>query len=239
MRKYQVRFGGGATEKYLSRVTRQRPTLLGVGARTRPGRATEDDRGSRTEQRPLWATQRQLDRWREMTPSERFQDAGYQRWAQSQRSHEFLSQAGREGYDATVRKYGRDFLYDRAADKRREGAIPYSSLERRMVRMLEEIGERQDRSEYGGQRGTYHREHKLVSMRHADFAWPEKHKAIETWGGVHTTDFFVRQDKLEEANQRQVERTQAAVWQLMILTTSDLQNDKWDETRERVRRFLA
>ncbi len=198
-----------------------------------------DEREPPTEQRPIWPTRGQLDRWREMTPQERFKDADYQRWAQSFRSRESLSAAGREGYDATVRKYGKDFLYDRAADKRREREVPYSGVERRMMRMLEEIGEKQDRSEYGGSSGTYHREHKLASLRHADFAWPEKNKAIETWGGVHTSEFFVRQDKLQEANRRQVERAQAAGWQLMIVTADELRRDNWDETRERVRRFLA
>ena len=105
--------------------------------------------------------------------------------------------------------------------------------------MIEELGERQDRSEYGGPAGTYRREHKLAPGRHADFAWPEKHKVIEAWGGVHTAKYFVEQEIVREANHRQVERAQAAGWDVMILTDEDLRRENWEETRERVRRFLA
>ena len=150
-----------------------------------------------------------------------------------------MSRAGKEGYKATLAKYGREFLHDRAADRRREREQPRSRSERRMARLLGELGEREDRSEYGGARGTYVREHKLAPSRHADFAWPEERKAIEVWGGVHTSQFFGRQDRVREANERQVERAAAVGWRLLIVTDEELRGGRWGETRERVRRFLA
>jgi hypothetical protein len=149
------------------------------------------------------------------------------------------SAADQEDYKATLAKYGKEYLHDRMADKRREREEPRSRAERRMVRMLEELGQREDRSEYGGARGTFFREHKLAPSRHADFAWPERHKAIEVWGSVHTQQFFVSQERVREANQRQMDRAKAAGWQLMIVMDEELTRDRWDETRERVRRFLA
>ena len=47
------------------------------------------------------------------------------------------------------------------------------------------------------------------------------------------------QERVLEANQRQIERAIAAGWQLMIVMDEELTRDRWDETRERVRRFLA
>ncbi len=105
--------------------------------------------------------------------------------------------------------------------------------------MPEELGQRQDRAQYGGASGDYHREHKLAPSRHADFAWPEQHKAIEVWGGVHTQQFFVQQERVREANQRQIDRARAAGWQLMIVTEEEFTRGRWEETRDRVRRFLA
>ncbi len=206
--------------------------------RDRPQRE-QTDREPITEQRPIWPTKGDLDRWAGMPSTERFRDPAYQRYAQSFRSHESLSRAGKEGYKATLSKYGKEFLHDRAADKRREREEPRSRTERRMVRLLEELGEREDRSQYGGQGGTYLREHKLAPSRHADFAWPDKQKAIDVWGGVHTRHFFVSQERIREANQRQIDRAQAAGWQLMIVTDEDLRRESWDETRERVRGYLT
>ncbi|MBA2363354.1 MAG: hypothetical protein H0V86_07500 [Chloroflexia bacterium] len=147
--------------------------------------------------------------------------------------------AGKKGYNATLSRYGKEYLHDRLADKRREQEEPRSLAERRMVRMLGEIGQREDRSEYGGAEGAYLREHKLAPSRHADFAWPDKQKAIEVWGGVHTRQFFVSQERVREANHRQIERAKAAGWEVMILRDEELARDRWEETRERVRRFLA
>ncbi len=79
----------------------------------------------------------------------------------------------------------------------------------------------------------------LAPLRHADFAWPDRNKAIEAWGGVHTARFFTDQEKVREENQRQVERAQAAGWEVMIVRDEDLTDHRWEETRERVRRFLA
>ncbi len=125
------------------------------------------------------------------------------------------------------------------ADKRREPELPRSVSERRLMRMLEDLGQHEDRSEYGGARGTYLREHKLGPKRHADFAWPGQHRAIEVWVGVHTQDHFVRQERVREANTRQIERVKAAGWDVMIVTDEDLRRDNWEQTRERVRGFLG
>ncbi len=197
------------------------------------------ERADVTDQRPIQPTKEDLYRWAAMPPTERFHDPGFQRYAQSFRSRESLSAAGKEGYSVTVGRYGKEYLHDRMADKRREPELPRSVSERRMIGMLEELGQRQDRAQYGGASGDYQREHKLAPSRHADFAWPEKNKAIEAWGGVHTSEFFVRQEKVQEANRQQVERARQAGWELMILTADDLRSENWDETRERVRRFLV
>jgi len=199
----------------------------------------EPERAAVTEQRPIQPTKEDLDRWAAMPPRERFHDPGFQRYAQSFRSRESLSEAGKVGYSVTVGRYGKEFLHDRMADKRREPELPRSVSERRLMRMLEELGQRQDRAQYGGESGDYHREHKLAPSRHADFAWPEQRKAIEVWGGVHTDDHFVRQERVREANTRQIERAKAAGWEVMIVTDEDLRRDNWEQTRERVRGFLG
>ncbi len=201
-------------------------------------RQERQERAAATEQWPILPDRNDLERWNKLPAGERFKDSDYQRWAQSFRSRESLSEAGKKGYETTVRRYGKEFMYDRAADKRREPELPKSQTERHVMRMLDELGERQDRTEHGGPVGTYHREHKLAPLRHADFAWPEKNKAIEAWGGVHTDRFFVEQEKVQEENRRQIERAQAAGWEVMILRDEDLTQDRWEETRERVRRFL-
>ncbi len=198
-----------------------------------------DERDFPTVQRPVSPTKGDLDRWAGMSSTDRFQDAAYQRWAQSFRSRESLSAAGRAGYNATLSRYGREYLHDRLADSRRAQDPPRSLTERKVMHLLAELGERQDRTEYGESSGTYLREHKLAPSRHADFAWPDRGKAIEAWGGVHTAKYFVERETVREANRRQVERAQQAGWEVMILTDEDMQAEKWDETRERVRRFLA
>jgi len=192
-----------------------------------------------SEPRQLHPTKEDLDRWAALPPKDRFHDPGFQRYAQSFRTRESLSAAGKAGYSVTVGRYGKEFLHDRMADRRREQDPPRSLTERKLISLFEELGEQEDRSEYGGQSGTFHREHKLAVSRHADFAWPEKHKAIEAWGGVHTAKYFVEQETVREANQKQIERAKAAGWEVMIVTDEDLRPGNWDETRERVQRFLA
>jgi G:T-mismatch repair DNA endonuclease (very short patch repair protein) len=191
------------------------------------------------EQRPIRPPKEDLDRWAALPSKERFHDPGFQRYAQSFRSRESLSAAGKEGYSVTVSRYGKEFLHDRMADRRREQDPPRSLTERKLISLLDHLGEREDRTEYGGQSGTYLREHKLAPSRHADFAWPDKHKAIEVWGGVHTAKYFVEQETVREANQRQIERAKAAGWEVMIVTDEDLRPGNRDDTRERVRRFLT
>ncbi len=174
-----------------------------------------------------------------MPPKERFQDPGFQRYAQSCRSRESLSEAGKKGYETTVRRYGKEFMYDRAADKRQDQDPPKSVTEQKVMRLLSELGQRPDRTDQGDAPGGYYREHKLGPKRHADFAWPEQHKAIEAWGGIHTARYPTGEEVIREQNARQVERAQKAGYELMILRDEDLTLERWQETRERVRRFLG
>lgn len=174
-----------------------------------------------------------------MPTGERFRDADYQRWSQSFRTRESLSRAGKAGYNATVAKYGAEFLHDRAADRRRERSVPQSRLERGVVELLRELGQREDRSEHGGPRGDYYREHKLAPRRHAGFAWPGGGKAIAAWGGVHTDRYFIRQERVAEGNRRQLERARAAGWDVLVVTTDDLRREDREGTRERIGAFLG
>ncbi len=105
--------------------------------------------------------------------------------------------------------------------------------------MLSELGQQPDRTDPGGTPGDYFREHKLGAMRHADFAWPEQHKAIVAWGGIHTARYPTGEEVIREQNALQVERAQRAGYELMILRDEDLTLERWEETRGRVRRFLG
>ncbi len=198
----------------------------------------EPERGAVTESRPLTLPRSEIDRINALPPRERFKDPVHQRWAQTFRSRESLSEAGKKGYETTVRRYGEEFMYDRAADKRREQDPPRSETERKVMRMLSELGQRPDRTDHGGTSGDYFREHKLGPKRHADFAWPEQRKAIEAWGGIHTARYPTGEEVIREQNARQVERAERAGYELMILRDEDLTPERWEETRERVRRFL-
>jgi hypothetical protein len=76
-----------------------------------------------------------------------------------------------------------------------------SRVERKLMQMLEDIEQRHARPQYGDVSGDYHRGHKLAPSRHADFAWPGKHKAIDVWDGVHSRQFFVSREQVRDANQ--------------------------------------
>ncbi len=56
---------------------------------------------------------------------------------------------------------------------------------------------------------------------------------------MHTAKYFVEQETVREANQKQIERAHQAGWEVMIVTDEDLCPENRDETRERVRRFLG
>jgi len=47
------------------------------------------------------------------------------------------------------------------------------------------------------------------------------------------------QERIQQANERQVVRARAAGRRLMIVTDEELTRNRWEDTRERVRRFLA
>ncbi len=202
-------------------------------------REREPERRPQAERRPLQLPQSEIDRINALRSHERFKDPAHQRWAQTLRSRESLSEAGKKGYETTVRRYGEDFMYDRAAYKRREQYPPRSEPESKVMRMLGELGQRPDRTDQQGAAGDYFREHKLGPKRHADFAWPEQRKAIQAWGGIHTARYPTGEEVIREQNARQVERAQRAGYELMILRDEDLAAERWDETRERVRGFLG
>ncbi len=86
-----------------------------------------------------------------------------------------------------------------------------------MMGILEALGQRQDRAQYGGASGDYHREHKPAPSGHTDFAWPGKGTAIDARGGVHTKGFIAEHDTVQEENRRQIDRARAVGWEVMIL----------------------
>ncbi|HEX5503943.1 MAG TPA: hypothetical protein VFW96_15060 [Thermomicrobiales bacterium] len=103
------------------------------------------------------------------------------RWAQGHRSVDSLRAAGRAGFAATVRRYGRAFAADVLARRR----LAHSTApERRMIGLLDDLRQRE---------GTdYAREYPVVPGHlYADFAWPERQLAVEVYGDAHTAEWFV------------------------------------------------
>ncbi len=141
-----------------------------------------------------------------MPPRERFHDPSFQRYAQSFRRRESLRAAGKEGYSVTIGRYGKEYLHDRMADKRRESELPRSVSERQLMRMLEELGQRQDRA-----RSTAARAGTTIGSTSS------RHPGTPTSSGRSSTrrsrcgaastqrQFFVRQERVQEANLRQID----------------------------------
>jgi hypothetical protein len=183
-----------------------------------------------TTQRPLWLTSAQQEHFKDLG-TERFQDTAFQRYAQSFRTHASLSAAGKLGWAVTTARYGAEFAWDRAADKRRAHPEKASRDEQRMMKMLSDLGQ--------VYRSDYTREHKVAPRTHVDFAWPRLGKALEVYGGVHFGAFFNRDGVRAADDARKVAAIRAAGWQVLVITSEDLLRGHWEATRERVRAFLT
>lgn len=178
-----------------------------------------------------------------MTPAERLRDAEYQRWVRSHRGHESLaaqgrataakrghdalSAAGRLGWEATVRKYGEDYAFDRAAATRK--ARP-SDLERAIIDLLAALGQRDSYD--------YEREHKVAPRTYADFCWPAQRRIVEGFGPPHFPGFQPDGDYTPKDAAR-IARLENAGWHVTVLTTTDLRPEHRAATRERLRAFLG
>ena len=179
-----------------------------------------------TRQRPAWITAEARARFKALGPA-RFTDPAYQRYVQSFRTHQSLSEAGKAGWAATVAKYGDEFAHDRAADKRR--AKP-SGDERRMLLLLRHLDAPEAR-----------REHKVAPRTHVDFAWPapERRQVIEVYGGVHFGPYFDPSGERAAYDRAREERITGVGWEILVVTHEDLRRENLDKTVGLVRQFLA
>lgn len=186
-----------------------------------------DDRDARVpaSTRPVAATEAQREAWREMG-REKFRDPDYQRFAQSHRSLESLRESGQRGFQATARKYGRDFAADLLANHRREQP---TRPEREMVGLLTALGAAEGRD--------YQREFRVTSGVYADFAWPERKLAVEVHGGAHQAAFF-RERGMPEREERRTETYAREGWTVFVVDERDLREGKAD-TADRMRTMLT
>jgi very-short-patch-repair endonuclease len=171
-------------------------------------------------------TPAQQERFAALTPRERFGDAEFQRWAQSHRSTESLVAEGKLGWAATVRRYGADFAFDRAAQTRRGRP---SGPERAMIRLLGEMGHQDQRD--------YAREYKAAARTYADFAWPERVRIVEVYGTVHFGRFDPDGTRAAYDATRE-QRLRDLGWSLLVVTGEELRPEQWATTRARVAAFL-
>ncbi len=190
--------------------------------RTLPARATR--------QRPAWITAEERARFKALGPA-RFADPAYQRYVQSFRTPQSLSEAGKLGWAATAAKYGEDFAFDRAADKRRADLGRMSRDERTLFTLLtDDLGERY--------KIDFAREVRVAPRTHVDFGWPNL-RAIEVHGGVHFGPLFNKDGIRERKDAEKKERIERAGWEVLIVTNDDLRRDALPTTREFVRQFLG
>lgn len=174
---------------------------------------------------PQAATGEQRAVWRDLGDG-KFRDREYQRYAQSFRTRESLREAGRHGYQETVRRYGRDFASDVLASHRREQP---TRPEREMIGLLGELGKQEGRD--------YQREYKVSPGVYADFAWPERKLAIEVHGGAHQAAYFLA-NGMEAREQQRTETYARAGWTVHVVTDRDLREGR-HETQARVRETLG
>ncbi len=190
--------------------------------RTPPDRATP--------QRPTWITTEERERFKALGAA-RFRDKGYQRYVQSFRTAASLSESGKKGWAATVARYGEEFAFDRAADKRRADLGRVSRDERTMFGLLtDEMGERY--------KIDFDREVRVAPRTHVDFGWPALRRAIEVHGGVHFGPLFNKDGIRERKDTEKKERIERVGWEVLIVTSDDLRRDALPATREFVRQFL-
>ncbi len=197
------------------------------------GGGREDDRtlpDRATRQRPQWLTIEERERIKALGAA-RFQDKGYQRYVQSFRTTVSLSEAGKKGWAATVATYGKEFAFDRAADKRRADLGRMSRDERTMFELLtDELDERY--------KIDFDREVRVAPRTHVDFGWRDLRRAIEVHGGVHFGPLFNKDGIRERKDAEKKERIEGAGWEVLIVTNDDLRRDALPATREFVRQFL-
>ncbi len=197
------------------------------------GGGREDDRtppARTTRQRPVWITAEERTRFKTLGPA-RLQDPAYQRYVQSFRTHRSLSAAGKRGWAATATKYGEDFAFDRAADKRRADLGRMSRDERTLFMLLtQELGERY--------KIDFDREVRVAPRTHVDFGWPALGRAIEVHGGVHFGPLFNKDGIRERKDTEKKGRIERAGWEVLIVTNDDLRRDALPDTREFARQFL-
>jgi len=174
-------------------------------------------------QRPQWITAEERARFKALGPT-RFRDPAYQHYVQSFRTHASLSESGKQGWAATVAKYGDEFTHDRAADTRR--ATP-SGDERRMLLMLRHLDVPEARREY-----------KVAPRTHVDFAWPARRQVIEVYGGVHFGPYFDPSGERAAYDRAREERIKGLGWEVLVVTHEDLRRENLDKTVDLVRQFL-
>jgi len=181
-------------------------------------------------QRPQWITAEERARFKALGAA-RFRDKGYQRYVQSFRTAASLSESGKQGWAATVARYGEEFAFDRAADTRRADLGRMSRDERKMFDLLtDELGERYTID--------FDREVRVAPRTHVDFGWPALRRAIEVHGGVHFGPLFNKDGIRERKDTEKKERIERVGWEVLIVTSDDLRRDALPATREFARQFL-
>lgn len=199
-------------------------------SRAEDGRGGDPERVTRQQHRPQWLTTEERARIKMLGPA-RFHDQGYQRYVQSFRSAASLSEAGKKGWAATVAKYGAEFAFDRAADKRRADLGRMSRDERTMFELLtDELSERY--------KIDFDREVRVAPRTHVDFGWRGLRRAIEVHGGVHFGPLFNKDGIRERKDAEKKGRIEGAGWEVLIVTNDDLRRDALPDTREFARQFL-
>ncbi len=188
----------------------------------RPPERTPPDRA--TQQRPVWITAEERARFKALGPA-RFTDPAYQRYVQSFRTHQSLSEAGRKGYDVTLARYGPDVVLDRVADWRRDHP---SREEERLHTVLAYIGV-----------DPYKTEYRVAPLRvWADVAWPERGQIIEVYGGVHFGPLFDPEGTIAAHDRERKERIEAQGWEVLVVTDEDLRRENLPGTIAVIREFL-
>lgn len=190
--------------------------------------------------RPLAPTRDTMARW-EALGRARNRDPEYMRYLQSKRSSESLAESGRAGFRATSDKYGYDAAMEYAARYWRDHPERASEPERDMVELLRRLGQ-EPRTERGGI-GDYERIYKGAPGVWVDNAWPDRMRAIEVWGGVHTREFRERvaPERVEQAearDARRLEMLQERGWTVKVVMAHELKGDRAEETERHVRNFL-
>jgi len=89
----------------------------------------------------------------------------------------------------------------------------------------------------------YFREHKLKEedgwyVTHVDFAWPAERLVIEVYGGPHYKPALDKAGTRQEKDARREANVKRAGWALMVIKDTELTQDRWAGTLERVRKFL-